>query len=925
MIPQLKTLCLNHWSVLCWQSLALLGWGVSGWGRDAVVLAQVQPDASLPTASIVTEQTNGYTITGGTQAGTNLLHSFTQFDLESGRLAQFDLSDRNGTAIQNAIIRVTGGTRSQIDGTIQADTPANLIFINPQGWLFGANAQLDLNGAIAFSSAEAVIFADQLGNRAIFPSAGAVDAAGLPLLAVSTPIGVQLGTQAGAIQLTGNGHNLSVVNPILSPLERQGATTGLQGTPANLLTLIGGSVALEGATVTAASGQLSIVAGRNGFVPFGATVDQRSQLAQLSPDWNWGEVSLTRSALLDVTGPVGGRLDVLGDRVTIADGSLILSQQYDDSLPVFPGAGLFVYGDQQVEVIGTTSDAQLQSRINSESLLGKHPGSPVTVTTAQLVVRDGGAIATRTFGTGQGGNLTVNVSGAIQLLNASPLNAGMFSNLTATSFGSGSAGQLTVNAGSIWAQNGGTIASSGFRDGDGSDVLVNARDSITLTGVDLRQFSPSVIISSNFGTGDAGNLLVNAPQISLINGGRIDASAFNAGSSGSVSLQAENLTVSGTVPNSLNPSLVSASVNILDPALRDLLQVPDGPIADSGDLQIVADRVTVQDGATIAVRNDGSGDAGRLNLTANVLQVRNRGSLSAATNSGEGGNITLRVGNLQLFDNATISATAGGTGNGGNLQIQADIITALNNSDIAANAIAGRGGNLQISTQGLFGAALRSQQTPLSDITASSNFGLAGNVRLTTPDINSNNQVVRLSENPLNVSRLVAFDCDAAAGQFVVSGQSGIAQDPMQSLQLPYHVVAPDRALAVVSPSSTISTVSSAAAAVPATVTTSMTPAVNPTSIAAASLPASRQGEFELSFAPRSLARSRPAASFIKDTTPASQTQESQTQESQTWISQADGTIALISAPPQADHTDLSNLAASSCLARQLTAANAIR
>ncbi len=89
-----------------------------------------------------------FNITGGTQAGANLFHSFEQFGLDQGQTADFQANP----SIQNILGRVVGGDASVIDGLIKVtQTNANLYLINPTGILFGPNARLDVPGSFTAS------------------------------------------------------------------------------------------------------------------------------------------------------------------------------------------------------------------------------------------------------------------------------------------------------------------------------------------------------------------------------------------------------------------------------------------------------------------------------------------------------------------------------------------------------------------------------------------------------------------------------------------------------------------------------------------------------------------------------------------------------------------------------------------------------
>src|SRR5262245_11560445 len=169
-----------------------------------------------------------YGIQGGQTVGTNLFHSFGQFNVGAGDTAQFQTSNLSpNAAIGNILGRIGQQSASQIFGTIDSATfypSANLFLMNPYGFLFGPTATVNVGGMVAFTSADHLRLEGTGGNGTFY-----ADAAKGSIL-TSSPVAAFgfLGSNPGAITVQGS--QLSV-------------------TPGQFLALVGGNITVQSGTL----------------------------------------------------------------------------------------------------------------------------------------------------------------------------------------------------------------------------------------------------------------------------------------------------------------------------------------------------------------------------------------------------------------------------------------------------------------------------------------------------------------------------------------------------------------------------------------------------------------------------------------------------------------------------------------------------
>ena len=204
--------------------------------------------------------------------------------------------------------------------------------------------------------------------------------------------------------------------------------------------------------------------------------------------------------------------------------------------------------------------------------------------------------------------------------------------------------------------------------------------------------------------------------------------------------------------------------------------LPAIPTGNSGSLILETPLLSVFQQGTINVENEGTGDGGRLSVDAKQINLAEAGRITAATESGLGGEIDISTGNLQIDSGSDITATAENDGDGGNININTNALVAKKNSEVTANAFDGRGGNIDINAEGLF-----LFDSPENIFSASSELGIDGEIQINTPDINLQKELEQSELEIFIAEQAIANSCLARSsqqGNFTIGNNGGLPKNP---------------------------------------------------------------------------------------------------------------------------------------------------
>ncbi len=731
--------CWHLGIVFAKHAVSLLALGISG-------VSVIQCDRALAQSNIVPDNTLGAensfvvpnfdgqpneVIGGGAIRGTNLFHSFKEFNVSQGRGAYFYSPSID---IQNILARVTGTNPSVIMGTLgtYGNSQPNLFLINPNGVIFGSNASLNVGGSFVATTANAI----RLGDTGLF-SASEPQTSNLLSLNPSALFFNAVASQA------------QIVNR---------STDGLLVPNGRSLMLVGGDVRLEGGRLFALGGRAELAAVA-GVGTVRLNVDGNNLSLSFPNDVARTDVSLTDGATVSVMADGGGSIAINARNLDVSQESGLFAGIETNSGSVGAQAGDITLDATEAITVGQSS--WIANDVNSK---GIGNGGNINIQAGSLSLSDGASLSASTSGQGDAGGVFVQVNDAISLTNAN-----IFSNVEAGGVGNG--GNINVKAGSLSLTEGAQLqtlireasdkipAPAGR--GNAGNVNIDVSDRLIVSGVNNNGDSSAIFSSVGAdAVGNGGNIIIRTGSLFLTDSASLTTSTYGQGNAGGVFVQANDLV-------SLANSTIFTSVEA-------------GGVGKGGDINIQAGSLSLTDGTQLLTSlQEASGriPAGRGNAGNVTIDVRDRLTLSGGNNSGfpnaifssvgadavgNGGNINIKAGSLSLTDGAQLNASTLGIGAAGNIDIdiRSRNLNLTNGGQISAQSQGtGRAGNITINVP----QALNADN---GQITATSTQAGGGDTTINARDIRLRN------DSPITTS---VFDGTGGGGNITINSKTFIA------------------------------------------------------------------------------------------------------------------------------------------------------
>ncbi|MEO5339305.1 MAG: filamentous hemagglutinin N-terminal domain-containing protein [Magnetococcus sp. MYC-9] len=637
----------------------------------------------------------------GKTIGTNLLHSFSQFDLATAsETALF-----TGSGVTNILSRVTGGAASSINGKIKSSIPgANLYLMNPKGVVFGDQASLDISGSFHVTTADYV----QLGSAGAYYADRTVNS---PLVSVDPTAFGFLTAAPAAITFAGTGF----FDPFFgtnAPWYGKGMTVPNGKT----LSVVGGDVSITsnqygyGSVLQAKGGRLNLVS-------VAGTGEVKPTATGLGVDQAGGAITLSGNSVLRVSDTTAGTLFVRGGTLSMGSSDAAGSAGSFYAAPTGDGGGglIDVLLDHELTMANGS-----QISINN---FGGGTGGEIRVQAHDIALSSGSGITSNARALGRGAHVTVTTPGTLTLTGGNSAGHSYVSVGTSDA----ESGNLTIRAGHLELSEQAYVSSLSMGPGKGGEVTLMVGDA-TLNNGSLNTFSTAQGPGGSLRLESSGDLRITGSS------GTISTEATGTGTGGAVTLETRGkilIQQDGAIKSKTSASGLGGAVTITTPGIMEIGSggLDSGMVATitesngtGGALRIRAGTVKIVEGGSISSATSTQGGTGGAvavhaeTITLNGGALWGADIISKAYNGGRGGDITVHADRDLIVDGQTstfgaqIANYGWGASNSGAVAVTASDITLQHHGNMMASTENGIAGDVNVEAKRvtMLGGALRS-------------------------------------------------------------------------------------------------------------------------------------------------------------------------------------------------------------------------
>jgi filamentous hemagglutinin family protein len=361
--------------------------------------------------------------------------------------------------------------------------------------------------------------------------------------------------------------------------------------------------------------------------------DMYSQISSYADEGSSGAILLQVHGLLDLND--GAQIS---SRVNVVWG--------------FGDAGPITIAADSVQMAGA-------SRISSEASDGSS-GDILLQVHGLLDLNDGAWISNSIGGSGNAGTITIEAD-SVQIARA---GSDQFTGIASQVYpeASGDAGDILLHVhGLLDLNDGAEISNSTSGSGDAGTITIEA-DSVQIARAGSDRFTGITSQVYPEASGDAGDILLHVHGLLDLNdGAEISNSTWGSGDAGTITIEADSVQIDGFGSHRFTGIFSEASL---------------GSNGHAGDVLLLIDHsLTMQGDAVISTRTAGSGDAGRIAITADTLTVNDSQIENTTSATGDAGYIGIQTNTITISGaNSSISSEArdGASGHANDISIHAN-------------------------------------------------------------------------------------------------------------------------------------------------------------------------------------------------------------------------------------------------------------